>query len=259
MMKKKMQFVGLFLMILFLTTGCYDYKTEMTVNKDRSVDFGMSLNIDLSSVKDMYGDEFGSTDDMDLGETSGFDDEAIKSLEDRGFTVKTTEEEYKYGVSVSKKYANIDDISSLEDVKVDVDKITEEDFKDIFFKKEKGMLKTKYIAYLTFDLTDADTDTEELEAYKDYFNISYVLNLPDEALSSNATSLSNDKKTLTWDLEMGKKNEVIYEFELPNENSVVIMGVAIAGIVIVVAAVAVVIVKSKKKNSPKQNEEVAKN
>lgn len=257
-MKKGLKTIGLFLSILLLTTGCYDYKVEMTVNDDKSVDFNMGINMDLSSMADMFGDEgFGIDDpseDMDLSEASGIDEESQKALEARGYKVNIEEdnENLKYNVSIAKKFDNIDTISSDEEVKVDMDKIMEDNFKDVFFTSKKGLLKTTYTAYFIFDLSGEET--EGMEEYKDYIKASYVLNLPNESKSNNASNLSNDSKTLTWNLELGKKNEVIYEFELPNDNATAIIGGGVAGVVLLVAACAVLAVKLTKKKNPIEKE-----
>ena len=54
---------------------------------------------------------------------------------------------------------------------------------------------------------------KELE-YQSYFDLEYKVTLPEKPISSNATSVSEDGKTLTWKMTYRKKNSVLYEFKL---------------------------------------------
>ncbi|MDD6480187.1 MAG: hypothetical protein SPI91_06005 [Bacilli bacterium] len=54
---------------------------------------------------------------------------------------------------------------------------------------------------------------KELE-YQSYFDLEYKVTLPEKPISSNATSVSEDGKTLTWKMTYRKKNSVQYEFKL---------------------------------------------
>lgn len=54
---------------------------------------------------------------------------------------------------------------------------------------------------------------KELE-YQSYFDSEYKVTLPEKPISSNATSVSEDGKTLTWKMTYRKKNSVQYEFKL---------------------------------------------
>ena len=50
--------------------------------------------------------------------------------------------------------------------------------------------------------------------YQSYFDLEYKVTLPEKPISSNATSVSEDGKTLTWKMTYRKKNSVQYEFKL---------------------------------------------
>ena len=54
---------------------------------------------------------------------------------------------------------------------------------------------------------------KELE-YQSYFDLEYKVTLPEKPISSNATTVSEDGKTLTWKMTYRKKNSVQYEFKL---------------------------------------------
>ena len=48
---------------------------------------------------------------------------------------------------------------------------------------------------------------KELE-YQSYFDLEYKVTLPEKPISSNATSVSEDGKTLTWKMTYRKKNSM---------------------------------------------------
>lgn len=233
--------------ILLLLTGCYDYKVEMSVNKDKSVDFSMNLDIDMTSFAEQFesdendDENLDIDDELDMETATGFDEETLKRLENRGYTTNSTEEKYKYGVSISRKFDNIDDISSEDEIKVNLDEITEESFKDIFFTAKKELFKTTYSAYFIFDMTTGED--MDLSSYAEEFNVSYKVNLPSKSSKNNATS--EDNNTLSWNMEFGKVNEVIYEFSMVNTTHIIIL---ISGVLFAVAIIIVIIFSKKNKS-----------
>ena len=248
-MKKRFWFMTVLISVIFLLTGCYNYRVEMSVNKDKSVDFSMNLDIDMTEVMDGFGgdedsddeidDEFDFNGDMNIDSATGFDDETLKRLQDRGYTTKSTEDGYKYSVSITKRFDNIDDISSKEEIKVNLDEISTEGFKDVFFTAKNGLFKTTYSAYFVFDMTtEEDVD---MSSYLDKFNVTYKVNLPSKSSKNNATS--EDGKSLNWDMEFGKVNEVIYEFSMINMTHIIIL---ISGFVFAIAVM--IVIKYSRKN-----------
>ena len=77
------------------------------------------------------------------------------------------------------------------------------------------------------------------------FDLKYEIKLPKEAKSNNASKVSDDKKTYTWNLTYGKKNTVEFEFELGSKKTIfIVIGAVVA--VAVIACVLVVVLKKKK-------------
>ena len=84
----------------------------------------------------------------------------------------------------------------------------------------------------------------------DSFELKYTVTLPAKAKTNNATEVSKDGKTLTWNLKYGEKNKVEYTFDLGNNSNVVMyVGIGVAALVVVGA---VVLVLTKKKNNNTQ-------
>ena len=99
----------------------------------------------------------------------------------------------------------------------------------------------------TIDLTsDSDMD---LSALTKNLDLSFNVNLPYGAISSNATTKENDNKKLSWKLTTSGQEYMEFTFELKNNesNTNIFLYVGIGVAVLVVLAVLGVILLKKKK------------
>lgn len=255
-MKRVFKGICLLLAMVFLTTGCFNYDVEMTINDDKSLDFKMGMNFDFTKLAEEFGDDF---DESAMDEVEAVDEETKSALKERGYEVEEKRDGLKYNVNITKKFDNIDDLTTDKDIKVDFDKMLEDSSKEVFFKKEKSGSKTKYTAYFIFDLTD-DTFNDVPDEYKEMLKASYIVNLGKNikvnTKATNATNISDNDQKLTWELEIGKKTEAIYEFEIQDASSMYII-IGCVALLIVLAAVGVVIIKKQNPKEEKSNKEVA--
>lgn len=163
---------------------------------------------DIKNFLDSGMSEESSSEEM-------LSEEEIQQLKDMGYTVKATfdEENYVYYVSLSQHFANIDDISTTNELKVNLEELfnpESSDFHNLFFTRTiDNTYKANYVIESNMmeasELPD-DLDLSELITYN------YVVTLPNEALSNNATTVSDDGKTLTWDLLGGNTSAINFEF-----------------------------------------------
>ena len=72
----------------------------------------------------------------------------------------------------------------------------------------------------------------EIEYFYDF-----SVTLPTKAISSNASSVSEDGKTLTWDLKHGELNEVKFEFRLSNTNMIIGVVACIVDIILLISII----------------------
>ena len=93
------------LLILTTMTGCVKYNNTMTINNDKSMLFEGTYLIS-DKVMDMMN-SFGETATTTI--TENIDKEELKK---RGITVNDKKENGYTGISISKKYDNIDNISN---------------------------------------------------------------------------------------------------------------------------------------------------
>lgn len=253
---KKIRSLLLVLIMVFSLTGCVKYNINMNVNKDKSVDFEMIYALQSSMTNSL--ESISEDDEYDLAEeesSNEVDIDEYKYLEDQGFKIEAFEEDASAGVKISKKFKNIDDISSTEKKEIDINKMftKEENTKNefIFFIK-KG---NKYIADLIFDFSSEDDDTD-YSSYQSYFDMKYTVTLPKKTISNNADEVSEDGKTLTWNLKYGSKNEVKYEFTFDNSNNMLYI---ICGIVALLIIIAIIVKKGNNKNNTIVNKTIEQN
>ena len=97
--------------------------------------------------------------------------------------------------------------------------------------------------YFTEFSAGEPVDTSDTEGYDITYNVKYIVNLPNKAISHNATEVSEDGKTLTWDLTQSL-DTISYEFAFSNNTVMYI----IIGVLVVCAVVAFVLLNKKKKN-----------
>lgn len=77
---------------------------------------------------------------------------------------------------------------------------------------------------------------------------SYIVNLPEKALTNNATNVTNDGKTLTWTLAQSQISNIEFSFELKNMTNYYILYGGIAAAVIIVIIIIITIIKKGKKD-----------
>lgn len=293
------------LLILTTMTGCVKYKDTMTINSDKSMVF---------EGTHMVSDKLLESSDS----TEFFTEENRKALEERGITISDKKENGYTGISVSKKYDNIDKLSNETGKEVTISEYFDEKFDDsILFKVEKGFLKNKYTANFKYDsnvnpggttsqaitendnklavttdeltttapstgeetttpntgddttVTPGEDDTtipdDDNEIDPGLMNLagemefSFTVNLPEKALSNNASNVTNDGKTLVWSIMQSQTSNIEFSFELKNMTNYYILYGGIALGVIIVMVIIITIIKKIKKGKdlvPAQNEPI---
>lgn len=97
------------------------------------------------------------------------------------------------------------------------------------------------------DSDDTDFDLGSMSTAMDSMDLSFNVTLPYAAISNNATTVSDDGKTLKWELTTDGASSIEFEFELYNMTNIYIgAGLLIALVVIIIG---VVISKGKGKKT----------
>lgn len=211
----------LFIMMCSLS-GCVRMKTSMNIDNKGNTDISLLYATMDTSAYD------GS--DTSEGDTAGI----MKEFEDEGWTVSEYNRDGYMGVSASLEGIPLDKLTN---------KVDGGSFGDMNITK-KGSRYT-----IDWALLD-DDDRASMKGYESYITSSggymtFELTLPKEAIASNATSVSSDGKTLTWDLLNMTENKIHVEFSL--FNPLILIGVIGVVCVILVIVVVIVVVAHKKK------------
>lgn len=221
MKKIKYLIVALFLILL---TGCSSYDMSMSINKNKSMD--LSINI-VSTSKE---------------EISKYVDSLKEKYEVNDFKVEEFTRDNNYGIRITKHYDNIDNNSFAERTdKFDLLYLYNNDYdKSIetkIFNVDKGFASNRYAANFFVDLTNKDTDLSNTE-------VTFVVYLPKGNVSNNASSVSEDGNTLTWNITNKGRTDIEFVFELGSYDTIYFIVAIFIAIFLVFSIISAILSKS---------------
>ncbi len=225
------------LLCIFALTGCVRFDTSIKVKKNGKMDVSM-----LYAMMDM--EDYGYSNDELMTEDERQD------LIDEGWTVEEYSEDGYAGYLVSKENLSPDELSDeLDDM--DMDEVS--GGSGNFTIKRDG---AKYI----FDLNIFDeSDAQEMISYGSYIKSSggymtITISLPVSPSAHNATKVSEDGKTLTWDLFELEPGEPIHvEYSLFSIIPILILCGIIVILIAIILVVVLIVLGNKKKKAQMQN------
>ena len=221
MKKIKYLIVALFLILL---TGCSSYDMSMSINKNKSMD--LSINI-VSTSKE---------------EISKYVDSLKEKYESNDFKVEEFTRDNNYGIRITKHYDNIDNNSFAERTdKFDLLYLYNNDYdKSIetkIFNVDKGFASNRYAANFFVDLTNKDTDLSNTK-------VTFVVYLPKGNVSNNASSVSEDGNTLTWNITNKGRTDIEFVFELGSYDTIYFIVAIFIAIFLVFSIISTILSKS---------------
>lgn len=233
------------MLVVFMMTGCMKFNMNMTINKDKSMDLAFTVALANSMMEG----------------TNGADSSQLQKMKDNGYKVEEYSDNSMSGYNISTKIDNIDDVSTEEDTMFDINKIFDgEKLSDIFTVK-KGFFKNTYTVKIGDEASDNSQDenimtyesgilenNEDMLELLNSMDINFTINLPNKAISSNATSTLNDGKTLIWEPSINaiSSENIEFSFELYNMTNIYL----IIGIVAIIIIIIILIVKKRKPKAP---------
>ena len=252
-MKRRFKLL-LVLCTMFLLAGCslkQDYNIDITSDKKISIGYTVGMDnqlIDmfLTQSSDSEGESEFTDEDRWNYLTENMIDENIKSQ----FTYEKYEKDDLKGYKISSKKVSIDDVTKTEKQDRfylsgnDSSTTDSQDALDTILKSPLFILDGKtYKSNMAYKVSDQISGSED---YFDLLDMKLVVTLPTKASSNNATKVSEDGKTLTWDLAKIKDENIDFEFAFSGSNMPFIIGGAAAAVVIVCVIVFAVLPKKKK-------------
>lgn len=251
-MKKYFKLLTILILMLFVT-GCVKFNYSISINKDKSMDLEIILASDKKFIEDKNDLNFSNID---------FD-----KLSENGYLVFAYNEDIYEGSRIVKSFKNIDDISNTNDngLVINLKNVLNGIDNTLFYVK-KGFFKNTYIG--RFKITGSDEysdilnsnsnsiDDDGMNELEDTMSellksldFKFVINVPYKTLSNNATSISENQKTLTWDLLQVKDENINFEFYLYNLNNIIIC----IAILLIIIIILIVLIKKITKNRVKNN------
>lgn len=216
------------LSLMLLVSGCSNVNTTMKINKDKSMNLSYIISLDKNYL--------GNKTFNDL-----FSSKSINNLENNGYSVTDYEDDNNFGYKISTNVKDIDTISSSEDLKINLLSLLYSNVQDelYIFKRTDGVLKNQYEANFSIDLSEALQENPNIltnMVTTPVLSYSFSLELPSEVITSNATSISADKKTLTWQFDniYNNHSNITFTFEAYNKPMLYMLyvGIGLLGLII---------------------------
>ncbi len=212
---------------VILLCGCSTISTDMQIGKDKSAQLTYLITLDKEYLGNKTFNEL-------------FSSKNINYLKNNGYTVTDYEDDNNFGYVVKASIKDIDTVSQSDNIKINLYDLLYSDIQNelYIFSREENLLKNKYTADYYVNLTDAITNNSNiLGSLVNPPAVSYTfkLKLPEKSLSNNATEVSADGKTLTWNFSniMTGTNNINFSFELYNKQVVYVL-YGIIGLVILI-------------------------
>ena len=231
-MKKVLSLISIMAILLIALTGCVSVNYEVTLNKDGTADVAYIYGFEKETLQQLGTSAEDMTSDMKKNaETSNYQIEAYSDDKVEGFKAK------KHIENLSE--LSLEDAFGSENVK---------DSEENQIKIEKKGPKTVYSQNASIDLSGMDESTESMVTMK------YVIKLPVKVGENNASEVSEDGKTLTWNLKAGETNEISFEAESNYLTTIIMISIAILLVIIIL----IVVFLNKGKKNKKSDELVDK-
>lgn len=144
-MKRSVKILKLLLVVImaFTLSGCVKFNQTMEIKKDGTMNYNLIYAANKSLLQ---------------GQDNIFEEDDIKQLQEKGFTVTDYEDDKMKGVTISRNGILVDSISSDDKNAVyELTSVVSDDKKDnskLFYVK-KGFLKNTYVANFKFDSSSA--------------------------------------------------------------------------------------------------------
>jgi len=190
---KKIRYV-LMLILLFLITGCSEYNMSMKIDKDKSMEYKVSIlsnsyNHTLMNNISVYKEKF----------------------EQYGYVVEEYNQNDKFGMIITKQFDDIDEISFGDrseefDLLYFYNNDYNEEIEKKMFNVEEGFFTNRYAANFYVDLSNLGIDLNDA-------TVTYSVELPNGNFSNNANN-TTDGSVLIWNITSLGKTEIDFVFEV---------------------------------------------
>ena len=282
---KKLKYLLVICLFAIITTGCVKFNATMDIKKDKSMDFTIVYAFDKSVMGEMATLKEEDFDDLKKdgytvekyteGNYEGF--KIIKKINNidevstdkdvefnlSGMMEETEDNKYMFKVvkdgSKSTYYAKFkfdSNDSGLND-EDDNDNTNEggQALPDVMEGEELEAPDENGTDFADEEMTTTDGSDIDLSGMMGSMDLSFNVNLPSKAISSNATTKENGDKKLSWKLNYSGSQTIEFAFEIDanakDSNMLLYIGIGAGALILIIAVVAIVLSSKKKASAPK--------
>lgn len=159
-----------------------------------------------------YLDEYLNSEEFDFN--NFLPEETKKQLESDGFeiTENIDKKNYIYTCYFQKKITSIDEVSSSNNITVNLVSILEGTKVNEFFTKKGDTYEANFTWASDTNSNEGTFDLIDIKELQGYITYNYEVTLPNKPIKHNANKVSEDGKTLTWELTNTSDNNINYSF-----------------------------------------------
>ena len=213
-------------MTVFCFTGCVRFRTTMSIKGNGKADLAVIYAYHEELIDD------------DVRESL---EEVAESFEDDGWTADDYEKGDYEGYLFSMNNVKVKDFEEV----FNADCFEDLDLGEFVLTQSGSTYTIEWETNAIQDVEEEGITSDDLSEYGGFMEV--VIELPSPAKDDNATKVSKDGKTLTWNLF--EEDDVEVTFTLVNAGAIIAI-IAIVAILISAAIVVVLILLLKKKKKP---------
>ena len=212
----------LLILFVFLLSGCSGYNMSMDINKDKSMDFSVTI----TSVDDVTGN--------------------INTLKEKyekyGYTISEYNSDDGNGIKIYKHFDSIDDIANGKradefDLLYFYNNNYDEEIESKMFNVDSGIDTNRYAANFYVDLSNTNIDVNAT-------TVTFSVTLPNGTFSNNANVVSEDGNSLIWNITSQGKTDIDFVFELKTYDTIYFLVAILIAVFLVFSIISNLFAKS---------------
>ena len=220
-MGKRISASVLIAVLAILLAGCVNASISLKINGDGSADYGIELLLPDEALGQLNGQDVWA--------------DTQERLKGKGFTVNAVDKQGFSGIRADRHFADVNGITRDNGLPG-----AEGDATQYAVTARKGLFSTDLAIRGRLDFSKAMPEGDGLDvlsaAMLGQARVTMEVRLPVRAKTHNATSVSKDGLTYTWELMLDGPNEITLDATAPNTLNIALMG----GAALLVAAAVVI-------------------
>lgn len=238
---KKAKKILLILSIILLFNGC-SIKNEntMKITKDGEVNYSIVIAFDRELLSNVIKTQYLSSNEYEVITDEVMKEYLNSNIKDyslEGLNKRDYSDDNFIGIEYQYNANNIDDISSSKTEKIVLNNLDQEEKlidKKLFSKKDDV-----YTANFVYEKID---DSEYSKENINYYNL-FKVTLPTASKNNNANKITDNGKTLIWEMNSNEKCDINFSFKLNDYTYIYFISLLA---VIVISIIVIYTIKIKK-------------